>query len=227
MNLKVVLKSIRIHFFTASFVPFFIAIAIAHEKGADFNLWYLFLAAIGVFFIHAGINVIDDYGDHLSGNDEANINASKFSGGSSTIQSKLITPNQMLIIAIISFLLGALIGLYLNFKLAGNTILFLGLLGIFISIFYSLKPFKFSYRGLSEFLCGIGFGPIILLGTYYVITESITLVSVLASIVPGILLVLLLYVNEYPDYEADKLSNKKTLVVRLGKEKGLITIIFS
>ncbi len=221
MNLIGFFKIIRIHFFTASFTPFFIGMCMAYQL-TDINIFYMLLTFLGIFFIHAAINVIDDYGDFISGNDISNENKSRYSGGSKTLEDKILTPNQLLALAIVCFIIGGLIGLYLNFKVSGNLILFIGIFGLFISIFYSIKPFKFSYRGLSEILCGIGFGPLILLGTFYVQVENITTSSALASIIPGVSLVILLYINEYPDYEADKYSDKKTLVVRLGKERGIV-----
>jgi len=46
-----------------------------------------------------------------------------------------------------------------------------------------------------------------------------------ATFIPvGILIALVLYINEFPDYEADKAVNKQTLVVMLGKRKALVLI---
>lgn len=222
MNLKLWLKAIRAPFFTATIIPVTLGSVIAWYDTSAF-LWMKFaLAMIGALLIHTGTNLTNDYFDHLTGCDEANLNPTPFSGGSRVIQEKLIAPKKILYVALSSFFAGAAIGLYLNYVCRGNVILILGITGIFLGFFYSAKPLQIGYGSFGELAVGIGFGPLMVLGSYYVQAQSLPLKIFLVSIPVGILIALVLFINEFPDYLADKTAGKRTLVVILGKRKAVI-----
>ena len=217
-KIKLWLRATRVPFLTATLVPVILGSVAAWH---DFNVfsWPLFfLALIGAVFVHLGVNLSNDYFDHISGNDEANKVPTPFSGGSRVIQENLIPAGQILTAAILFFALGASIGLYLNYILPGNTIVILGSIGIFLGLFYTAPPLKIGYNGLGEIITGIGFGPLMVLGSYFVQAKVITLSSFFISIPVAILIALVLFINEFPDYEADKKVRKNTIVVLLGKK---------
>ena len=90
--------------------------------------------------------------------------------------------------------------------------------GFVISIAYTMPPFKLVYRGLGELATAIGFGPVMLLGAYAVQTHgSLSWEAFVASIPVGLLVMLILYVNEIPDRTGDAKAGKRTLPVRLSK----------
>ena len=217
-NIKIWLKATRVPFLTATLVPVILGSAAAWHDFGVFSWPLFFLALFGAIFVHLGVNLSNDYFDHISGNDEANKVPTPFSGGSRVIQEKLIPAGQILTAAILFFALGASIGLYLNYILPGNTIVILGSIGIFLGLFYTAPPLKIGYNGLGEIITGIGFGPLMVLGSYFVQAKVITLSSFFISIPVGILIALVLFINEFPDYEADKKTGKNTLVVLLGKK---------
>jgi 1,4-dihydroxy-2-naphthoate octaprenyltransferase len=214
-------RILRAPFFTATLVPVCVGAAVAWTQGY-FHLGYLILTLIGALAIHAGLNVANDYFDHLSGNDEANLHPTPFSGGSRVIQEGIVTAGGMLATSVAAFSLGAVIGLFLA-ATRGWTVLWLGLAGAFFAIFNSAPPFKLSYRGhgLAELGVGLGFGPISVLGAYYVQVQRLSLEALWASIPVAILIVAVLYINEFPDYEADKAVRKQTPVVLLGRERAV------
>jgi len=45
---------------------------------------------------------------------------------------------------------------------------------------------------------------------------------IIPSLIPGLLITAVIWINEFPDYYADKRMGKKNLVVRLGKAKASI-----
>jgi 1,4-dihydroxy-2-naphthoate octaprenyltransferase len=163
----------------------------------------------------------NDYFDHRSGNDEKNQYPTPFSGGSRVIQEGLLPPRSMLVVSISFFVLSWIIGLYLNSVVAGNIILVLGLIGTLAGFFYTAAPLRIGYTGLGEFIVGLCFGPLVVLGSYYVQTENLSWHVVLSSLPVGILITAVLYINEFPDYEADKAVAKHTLVVRLGCRRAV------
>lgn len=219
-KLKIWWKATRAPFLTTSAISVLLGSVIAWVEFETLNLLYFFLTLLGVIFIHTGANLANDYFDHKSGCDEINKTLTPFSGGSRVIQDKLIKPSNILAGSLVFFLLACLIGLYLNFLIPGNVILILGLIGALIGFFYTAQPIRLGYRGFGEVWVGLCFGPLIVVGTYYVQVQEFSLEPLLASIPLGILVGLILYINEFQDYEADKGAGKKTSIVILGKERA-------
>lgn len=221
-KLKVWLKAIRAPFLTATIIPIVLGAVVAWAQYDAFHWGYFALTLIGGIFIHIGVNLSNDYFDHLSRNDWNNQTPTPFSGGSRVIQDGVIKPYQILMVALISFALGSLIGLYLNYTLPGNVILYIGIIGVFLGFFYTGKPIQIGYKGLGlgELATGLGFGPVMVVGSYYVQTQQLTPIPFLVSVPVALLIALVLYINEFPDYEADKSVNKKTLPVILGRERA-------
>ena len=219
-KLRLALRILRAPFFTATLVPVCVGAAVAWSQGYS-HLGYFALTLIGAVAIHAGLNVANDYFDHLSGNDEAHPHPTPFSGGSRVIQEGIVTARQMLAISVVALALGAAVGLFLA-ATRGWMVLWLGLAGAFFAVFNSAPPFKLSYRGygLSELGVGLGFGPIPVLGAYYVQAQHLSLEALWASIPVAILIVAVLFINEFPDYEADRAVSKQTPVVLLGRERA-------
>jgi 1,4-dihydroxy-2-naphthoate octaprenyltransferase len=118
------------------------------------------------------------------------------------------------------YFIATIIGLLLSY-LRGIEVFYIMLAGFFISIFYSLKPFQFAYRGFGEFMMLLGYGPTITLGAYFVQAQQISPQAFLAGLLPGMLMWAMIIVNEIPDYEGDKASGKRNLVVRYGREAGV------
>ncbi|MBI5779034.1 MAG: 1,4-dihydroxy-2-naphthoate octaprenyltransferase [Planctomycetes bacterium] len=219
---KIWLKAIRAPFLTATIIPIILGAVIGWTEINTFYWGYFALTLVGGIFIHIGVNLANDYFDHLSGNDWNNQTPTPFSGGSRVIQDRAVKPYQILLAALTSFALGSLIGLYLNYILPGNVILYIGIAGVFLGFFYTGRPIQIGYRGLGlgELATGLGFGPLMVVGSYYVQTQHLTPIPFLASVPVALLIALVLYINEFPDYEADKSVNKKTLPVILGKERA-------
>lgn len=218
------LKVMRAPFFTASIAPVFLGVSVAWFETRCFDFWLFLLTLIGAISAHAGANIINDYFDHLSGNDEANRYYNVFTGGSRMIQNGLLTPEKTLLASVIAFFMTIIIGLYLNWKMPGNVILWIGIFGIFLGVVYSAKPIKLSYRGIGELAIMIAFGPLITIGSYYVQARMVTWLPVIASIPAGILVGLILFINEFQDFEADRAFGKNTLVVHLKQKRKALRV---
>ncbi len=220
------IKELRAPFFTASAVSIFLGAAIAWAKTEIFHLGYFMLTLLGGLLLHAGTNILNDYFDHKSGNDEINLEFVRpFSGGSRMIQLGLLTPLEVLVGGFLFFFFGGLIGLYLVLKI-GLFILLLGVIGVVSGMFYSWPSLNWSSRGFGELLVGFNYGVLMTLGAFYVQTQQIALEPFIASLPVGFLITAVLYINEFPDYDADKKVGKKTLVVRLGRKKAVNGFIF-
>jgi len=216
-KLKSWIIELRSSFLTATIVSILLGASTAWARNNVFNIQYFLLTLLGGVFLHLGANVANDYFDHKSGNDEVNREFVRpFSGGSRTIQLGLLTPREVLSGALLFFALGTSIGLFLTW-VRGPFVLFLGLVGLFSGFFYTAPPFNLASRGIGEIFVGVNFGALMTLGAYYVQTQTLTSETLVASIPVSLLIAAVLYINEFPDYAADKAVGKNTLVVRLGR----------
>jgi 1,4-dihydroxy-2-naphthoate polyprenyltransferase len=220
MPVKTFVRILRAPFFTAVIVPTLVGTALALRAGF-FNPWYFLLTLLGIVCINAGLNLSNDYFDHLSGDDAANHHLTPFSGGSRAIQEGLLSPRQVLTLSLAFYALGSAIGLGLTIA-RGWVILGLGVVGVFFALFHNAPPFKLYYLGpgVGELAAGIGCGPLVVLGSYYVQTQTLTLEALWISIPLGLLVTAILYGNEFPDYEADKAVGKKTMPVVFGRAQA-------
>ena len=210
------LRATRLPFLTATFVPVLLGIAVAAEKDG-FNWWVALLTVIGGACIHLGLNVANDVFDTTSGADAANVNPTQFSGGSRVVHYGLMSLRTITLLSAGFYAAGIAIGLILA-AARGWGLLWLGVAGVLLSLFYTAPPLKFVHRGLGEVIVALGFGPIMTLGAYYVQAQEYDLEPLLASLPVGILIALVLYVNEVPDRPADEKAGKRTLPVRLSKD---------
>lgn len=215
------IRAIRAPFFTASAVPVLVGTALAWNITGRFSLHKFVLVLIGVPLFNAGTNLANDYYDHKTGNDEINTRVTPFSGGSRVIQEGTVRPKQMLIGSLVFFAVGSIIGLYLNAVTPGNLILYLGIFGLLSGFFYTAAPVLIGYRGIGEFIVGLDLGTLAILGAYYVQAHSLSWPAFWLSLPIGFLVAAILYINQFPDYDADKAVGKKHLVVRLGKRKAV------
>lgn len=206
----------RVPFLTATIVPITLGAMVARTDG--FSAWWFFLLALfGGSAIHLGLNVANDVSDATSGADYANVNPTMFSGGSRMIQYGLLSLETMRAVSIGCYAVGIAIGLYLT-ATRGIELLWIGVAGVFLSIFYTAPPFKLVHRGLGEIAVALGFGPIMVLGSYFVVAQRLTFEAFYASLPVAIFIMLVLYVNQVPDRPADEKTGKRTIVVRLNRD---------
>jgi 1,4-dihydroxy-2-naphthoate polyprenyltransferase len=206
----------RVPFLTATIVPILLGGLIARSHGES-HWWLWLLCLIGGMAIHLGLNVLNDVSDTTSGADTGNVNPTMFSGGSRMIQYGLVSLNAMRVASLCLYAVGIGIGLFLV-ATRGIELLWIGLAGVFLSVAYTAPPFRLVYRGLGEICVALGFGPIMVLGTYFVITQELSWEAFYASLPVAILIMLVLYVNQIPDKPSDARAGKNTIVVRLSKK---------
>ena len=211
-------RATRLPFLQAALIPIIVGTAVAYGEGY-FDPLLFFLTALANMAINAGTNLFNDYYDHLSGNDAANIHLTPFSGGSRVIQKKEMEPGEVLRAAWFCFAMATGIGLYLV-ACCGWQLIIIGAMGLWCAYAYTAFPFKIGYRGYGEIIVGILLGPLSVLGAYFVQTGRFSWSAFLSSIPVGILVAGILYVNEFPDYQADRQVGKNTLIVLLGPERA-------
>lgn len=214
------LKELRSPFCVASAMPVLIGSALAYKQTGSINYTLAILAALATVALHLGANIANDYFDHRTGNDTLNENRTPFSGGSGLIQKGLIPANQVLIASLLFFAIGAGLGIAILIITKSLFVLALGLAGILGGFFYTAPPLKLGYRTAGEITIAFLFGILPVYGAYYIQTGIWNFIPLLPSLIVAVLIFLVIFANEFPDFEADKLVNKRTLVVTLGIKKA-------
>jgi 1,4-dihydroxy-2-naphthoate octaprenyltransferase len=208
----------RPQFLTLSVALAFLGTAVAWYDG-NVNLWYAVLAGLGLLLSHASVNILNDYFDFRSGIDLA-VRRTPFSGGSGILPANLLTPRQVLWLGIGCFVLAVPIGIYFIVVIAnGWQLLPLLIVAAFFIILYS--PFILK-RPWPEWAAGAGLGALPILGMYFVQTGAYNGNVAIACIPSAFLVHNLLLLNEFPDVEADKLANRKTVPITIGKNKAAV-----
>ena len=209
----------RLPFLTATLVPVLLGTVIAWDDGS-FNFGLFILALLGASFFQLGTNVMNDYFDHKSGVDEANLTPTPFAGGSRLVQRGLVEPTSIRNLAWGFYAAGTVVGLIL-LALTGPELLLFGLAGFLLGFLYTAPPVRLVHHGVGEIAVGLGFGPVMVLGAYWVQTQQLSTAALYASIPVGILIAAVLYINEIPDRMWDEKAGKRTLVTRMSPDTSV------
>jgi 1,4-dihydroxy-2-naphthoate polyprenyltransferase len=210
--LSIWLRAIRIRFLLASVIAVTNGLAIAYWKYAAIDPLYAILTYIGVVFLHASVDLLNDYWDHKRGIDSAT-KRTKFSGGTGVLPENLLTPRAVYIAGIIFLVLGASIGAYFV-AIRGITIAVILSFAVVAIYFYSTRIVN---AGLGELFVAIK-GAMIVLGTLYVQNAVLEPTALYVGAIVGILSATVLFINSFPDYEADRSKGRRTLLIMLGRK---------
>lgn len=186
------------------------SIAVYHQF--EFQLLNFILAILGALFSAIAVNCLNEYQDFHSGLDLITT-PTPFSGGSGLLKTQPNLAANVLKIAIISATLVFIIGVYFSL-LIGMKVIPLGLLGLVIIFTYTKWLNKIP--SLCLVAPGVGFGVLMVTGTYVTQSFSYHPDIWLVSLIPFFLINNLLLINQFPDLKADKKSGRNHLAIKYG-----------
>jgi len=200
----------------ASFAGIFMAACFA-ASDTGLNTFWLSLTILGIFCVEVAKNASGEIVDFDSGTDQAITpeQRSPFSGGKRVLVDGLLSREQTWAIATGFFVSAIAIGLAIA-TWRDSRVLGFGILGMALAWYYHGGSLRLSYRGLGEPAVALAYGPFIVCGTYLVQTGYLSTPLLHASMALGLLVAAFLWINQFPDYAADKAAGKNNLVVRLG-----------
>jgi len=221
MKLKIWFAETRPQFLLLSVVLAFLGSSVAWYDSLgtsrfSFHWGHALLAALGLLLCHISVNVLNDYFDYKSGID-IRTKRTHFSGGSGILPHRLMQPQAALIFGFAALGVTAAIGVFF-WIVWGWGILPLGLLGILLVIFYS--PWVTKHPFICLIAPGVGFGPLMVMGTHYVLVGRYDLVALFASFIPGFLVSNLLLINQFPDVKADAAGKRRHILIVFGRRAG-------
>lgn len=215
--LKTIVMTMRPPFLILTVTSLLLAVGWANYQAQDWSGAILFLISIGAIAAHISVNMLNEYEDFHSGLDDLT-DRTPFSGGSGGLQQNPAAENWVGTIAYVLIGVVASIGVFFIY-IRGWDILPIGLLGLIIMLSYTSWITKHPWLCLLS--AGLAFGPLMVLGSYFVLTGKFDFVLLLLSIVPFLLVNNLLLLNQIPDEQADKKVGRFNFVHLVGIEKTL------
>jgi 1,4-dihydroxy-2-naphthoate octaprenyltransferase len=209
------LRAVRLRFILSSIIAVFLGLSIVYAETGQIDVFFAILTFAGVIFLHVSIDLLNDYWDYSKGIDQIT-KRTKFSGGTGVLPTGLLEPRLVYLVGLLFLVLGSLIGGY--FVIVRGPVV-AAILGVAVFSVYTYTN-NLVYRGLGEIFVAVK-GGLIVLGTYYVQTGSIEFIPFYNGIILGVLSTCVLYVTSFPDFEADKIKGRKTLLIYLGKDRAL------
>lgn len=211
--LKAFFLAARPRTWSASLSPVLIGTALAaREVSIETSIFILTL--LFSFSIQIGTNYANDYFDFVN-----NADTSARIGPKRAVQQGWISPKAMLFAALAAFACAFLFALPLMISV-GLWSFPVAALCILLGLLYTGGPKPLGYLGLGELLVLFFFGPVAVLGTYFLQTGGVSASTLLASLPPGLISAAILIANNLRDETTDRLASKRTIVVRFGRRFG-------
>jgi 1,4-dihydroxy-2-naphthoate octaprenyltransferase len=211
-GVRIWLMAARIRTLPASVAPVLVGTALAGFAHVFHPLRFL-AALIGAIFIQVGTNLSNDYSDARRGADtEDRLGPVRITAGG------LVPPRHVLVATYVSFGVAVLAGVYL-IAVAGWQLLIVGAASILAGVLYTGGPRPYGYEGLGEVFVFLFFGIVAVAGSYFVQTKHLNWEAFALAVPVGLLAAAVLVVNNVRDLETDKRAGKRTLAVRLGRER--------
>jgi 1,4-dihydroxy-2-naphthoate polyprenyltransferase len=213
-GLRIWLMAARPRTLPAAVAPVLVGTAAAIEASDDLRVGAFIAALVGSVFIQVGTNLANDYSDAKRGADTADR-----LGPVRVTSSGLVAPRRVLVATWLAFAVAVAAGIYLA-TVAGPVILAVGAASILAGVLYTGGPRPYGYEGLGELFVFTFFGLVAVNGSYYVQLEELDWLPFALSIPVGLLSTAILVVNNVRDIDTDRRAGKRTLAVRLGRERA-------
>lgn len=210
-KLKYWLSATRPKTLPAGLVPVLIGSSIAYYDGF-FDLFYFLITIICSVLIQIITNYLNDLYDFKRGAD-----TKERVGPVRLVSSGIVTPKQMAIVSVILILITFALGMILVFH-AGIIILIIGLVSLLMAYAYTGGPYPLAYIGLGDVFVLVFFGFAATSGSYYVLAQKFSYISLIAGIAPGFFSMNILGVNNIRDITTDRKVGKMTLQARFGEK---------
>jgi 1,4-dihydroxy-2-naphthoate polyprenyltransferase len=198
----------------AAIAPVLVGTAAAVEASEELHVGAFIAALVGSIFIQIGTNLANDYSDAKRGADTADR-----LGPVRVTSSGLVAPRRVFVATWVAFAVAVAAGIYLA-TVAGVVIIAVGAVSILAGVLYTGGPRPYGYEGLGELFVFLFFGLVAVNGSYYVQLEELDWLPFGLSISVGYLATAILVVNNVRDIETDRRAGKRTLAVRIGRDRA-------
>ena len=202
----------------AAVAPVLVGTSLAIRYGTFHPIAFV-AALFGAVLIQIGTNLSNDYSDARRGADtDERIGPVRVTAGG------LVPPRQVLIATYLTFGAAVLCGAYL-IAVAGWALLAVGAASILAGVLYTGGPRPYGYEGLGEVFVFLFFGLVAVTGSYFVQRRGLPWQAFVLAVPVGLLISAILVVNNARDIDTDRRAGKRTLAVRLGRERTRVLFV--
>lgn len=224
IKIRLYLKLLRLHTLPLSFAAIGTGIFLAAMSTENISLYTIIFLVLTAANFQIIANISNDYGDGLRGEDTKKPNFER------VFQLGKISKKQIQIALLISIII-VFINIYLllffsfrgtNFSLKLLGWYLLGVVCIWAAMKYSLGKNHHNKSGLGDLSVFIFFGPVAVIGSYFLISKRYDNFILIESVAIGLLIVSVLNLNNIRDLTIDKKNSRKTVAIMLGEKKAKI-----
>ena len=207
------IEGARLRTLPAALAPVLVGTGAAAQLDAASPVRALLAAGVALS-LQVGVNYANDFSDGVRGTDVDRVGPMRLTA------SGAARPEQVRMAAVLSFGVGAVLGLVLV-ALSGHWwLLAVGALAILGAWYYTGGRRPYGYLGLGEVGVFVFFGLVAVLGTTYTQADRISWPALLGAVGVGFLACALLMVNNIRDVPGDAVVGKHTLAVRIGERRA-------
>ena len=215
-QLRVWLQAVRTFSFTASILPVLLGAALAMHYTGQTSWLLLPVVLVASILLQAGTNTISDYYDYKNG-----VDTDYTYGSSRVITDGLLPAKAMLKAGIIIFAAATALGVVL-IAVRGLPVVVLGVIALIGGFFYTAKPIGYKYFAMGDLMVFILMGPLMVVGTNFVLTGKFSTTALLVSLPIGFLVSAILHANNTRDIKHDIQAKVKTVANILGYKAAKI-----
>lgn len=214
MELSIWARAVRLRFLSASLIAVSCGLATAWNDSRIFDFTLAALTYTGVLMAHASVDLLNDYFDYKSGIDLLTVRT-PYSGGTGVLPQKLLNPSTVYKAGLALLASGTGVGILLA-ALRGWLVAVFVIFAVLTICIYSTVLVNV---GLGELFLVVK-GMIIVLGSYYVQTLRLAIAPMYTGLILGLVSSSVLFVNQFPDFQADAARGRRNLVVKFGLRKA-------
>lgn len=213
-----ILGPMRLNFLLLTPACVVVGLAVSRWRGYTTDWGHFLFLLLGAVAAHIAVNALNEYSDFRSGLDLKTIKT-PFSGGTGTLPANPDKSIFALVTGLTALGVTAAVGVYF-LTVRGWGLLPLGLLGLLNIVTYTPKITR------NAVLCllapGLGFGPMMVMGTEFCLAGSYSWTGLIASLTPFFLVSNLLLLNQFPDLEPDCSVGRRHLIIQAGLARGVV-----
>ena len=220
-KLKEFFMCTRPHSYPASIAPVLFGATYALGYESKFSILKFILFLLACLLIQAATNLFNEYYDYKHGLDK--IDSEGISG---SIVKGNLSPREVMVGALVLYVLAFILGLILTF-MTSLYVLLVGLVCMLAGYFYTGGKYPIAYSPFGEVVSGFFMGTIIISLSFYFQTGYVNSDIIVVSLPLFIMIGAILLANNIRDLDNDKESGRRTYAILVGRNNAIKTMAIS
>ena len=217
-KLKEFFMCTRPHSYPASIAPVLFGATYALGYESKFSILKFILFLLACLLIQAATNLFNEYYDYKHGLDK--IDSEGISG---SIVKGNLSPREVMVGALVLYVLAFILGLILTF-MTSLYVLLVGLVCMLAGYFYTGGKYPIAYSPFGEVVSGFFMGTIIISLSFYFQTGYVNSDIIVVSLPLFIMIGAILLANNIRDLDNDKESGRRTYAILVGRNNAIKTM---